>query len=70
MTNERLHNTMKVRRAEKGITQAQLAEQTGVTRKTINSVENGIFVPSAVLALKIARALETTFDTLFSLPET
>lgn len=68
MTSERLNNTMKVHRFEKGITQAQLAEQTGVTRKTINSVENGIFVPSTVLALKVARALDTPVEALFILP--
>lgn len=69
MTSERLNNTMKRHRLERGITQAQLAERTGVTRKTINSVENGIFVPSTVLALKVARELETPVDALFFLPD-
>jgi len=40
-----------------------------VTRKTVNSVENGVFVPSAVLALKLARALQTPLETLFFLPD-
>lgn len=69
MASERLNNTMKLHRVGKGITQAQLAEITGVTRKTINSVENGVFVPSTVLALKVARALGMPVEELFSLPE-
>ena len=47
--------------------QADLAERVGVTRKTVNTVENGVFVPSTTLALKLARALETTVETLFQL---
>nr|WP_232366621.1 helix-turn-helix transcriptional regulator [Alteripontixanthobacter muriae] len=60
---------MKLHRGRAGLTQAQLADSVNVTRKTINSVENGVFVPSTVLALKISRALQTPFETLFSLPE-
>jgi putative transcriptional regulator len=41
----------------------------GVTRKTINTVENGVFIPSTVLALKLARALSTTVEGLFQLPD-
>lgn len=69
MENERLNNAIKLHRARAGLTQAQLADLVNVTRKTINSVENGVFVPSTVLALKIARALETPFVELFALPE-
>ena len=69
MTAERLINTMKLHRVEMGLTQAQLAERTGVTRKTINSVENGVFTPSTILALKVARALQTPVDVLFSLSD-
>ncbi len=69
MENERLNNSMKLYRVRVGLTQAQLADLVNVTRKTINSVENGVFVPSTVLALKIARALQTPFETLFSLPD-
>ena len=58
---------MKRYRVEKGLTQAKLAERTGVTRKTINSVENAVFIPSTVLALKIARELEKPVEVLFSL---
>ena len=69
MTAERLINTLKLHRVEMGLTQAQLAERTGVTRKTINSVENGVFTPSTILALKVARALQTPVDVLFSLSD-
>lgn len=55
-------------RAERGWTQADLADRVGVSRKTINTVENAVFVPSTVLALKLARALQTTVEALFQLP--
>ena len=55
-------------RTEAGLTQAQLAELIGVSRKTINTVENGVFVPSTTLALKLARALGTNVEALFFLP--
>ena len=64
-----LFNTLKVARTAAGLTQADLAELVGVTRKTINTVENGVFVPSTVLALKVARALGMTVEALFQLPE-
>ena len=56
-------------RAERGLTQAELATLVGVSRKTINTVENGVFVPSTILALKLARALDRTVENLFSLVE-
>ena len=62
---EGLANTLKEVRGEIGLTQAQLAEAVGVTRKTINTVENGVFVPSTLLALKIARALGRPVEELF-----
>ena len=52
---ERLYNRLLAIRAERGLTQAGLAELVGVSRKTINTVENGIFIPSTLLALKLAR---------------
>ena len=64
-----LLNTLKAARAEAGLTQADLADKVGVTRKTINTVENGVFVPSTVLSLKLARALGMTVEALFQLPE-
>lgn len=66
---EQLTNTMKLERARHDLTQEQLAELVGVTRKTINTVERGVFVPSTVLALKLARALGVTVEELFRLEE-
>ena len=51
-----------------GLTQAQLAEAVGVSRKTINTVENQVFVPSTILALKLALALNVSVHDLFELP--
>jgi putative transcriptional regulator len=63
--NERLGNRLKERRAELGLTQGELADLCLVSRKTINTVENGIFVPSTLLALKLAAALHVTVEWLF-----
>ena len=63
--SERLANRLKERRGELGLTQAELAERCGVTRKTVNTVENGVFVPSTVLALKLSKALSEPVETLF-----
>ena len=54
-------------RKEAGITQANLAEAVQVTRKSINAIENGIYVPSTVLALKIATVLNCDVEDLFKL---
>ncbi|WP_114227195.1 MULTISPECIES: helix-turn-helix transcriptional regulator [Sphingomonas] len=62
---ERLGNRLKERRGELGLTQSQLAELCQVSRKTINTVENGVFVPSTLLALKLAVALERPVEELF-----
>ena len=62
---ERLANGLKDLRAELGLTQADLAERVGVTRKTINTVENGVFTPSALLAIKLAAALSVPVEQLF-----
>ena len=67
MAEERLHNRLRELRGEHDLTQAALAERVGVSRKTINTVENGIFVPSTTLALKLARALGCTVEQIFSL---
>lgn len=66
---DRLDNRLLAVRSERGLTQAALAELVGVSRKTINTVENGVFIPSTVLALKLARALGEPVETLFSLQE-
>lgn len=64
---ERLTNTLKDERARLGWTQAELAERVGVSRKTINTVENGVFVPSTLLALKLAAAIGRPVEALFAL---
>jgi putative transcriptional regulator len=66
---ERLANRIKDKRSEAGLTQAELAERCGVTRKTVNTVENGVFSPSALLALKLARALSVPVEELFWLAD-
>lgn len=67
MSEPSLENTMKVHRAVRDLTQAELAELAGVTRRSINAIEAGKMVPSVLLALKIARALEVPIDVVFSL---
>lgn len=64
---DQLDSRLREERIRRGLTQAQLAESIGVSRKTINTVENGIFVPSTVLALRLAKALGTTVEALFQL---
>jgi putative transcriptional regulator len=54
-------------RTEAGLTQAELADLVGVSRKTINTVENGVFIPSTLLALKLAAALGVDVEDLFYL---
>ena len=66
---DRLITALKEMREARGLTQAQLAELVGVSRKTINTVENGVFVPSTVIALKLAAALGEPVEALFSLGE-
>jgi putative transcriptional regulator len=66
---ERLSNKIKERRAELGLTQAELADRVGVTRKTVNTVENSVFTPSATLAIKLAEALGLSVEQLFWIEE-
>jgi len=62
-----LLNTLKDKRKSFGLTQAELAKQIQVSRKTINTIENRIFVPSTILALKLAQVLEVGVEDLFQL---
>ena len=62
---ERLANRLKTEREARGWTQADLAARIGVSRKTVNTVENGVFVPSTVIALKMAEAFGLTVEKLF-----
>ena len=66
---EGLSNRLREERAARDLTQAALAEMVGVSRKTINTVENGVFIPSTVLALKLARALGLPVEAIFSLED-
>lgn len=66
MIGLRLSNRLKVGRAERGLTQAELAGLAGVTRQTISSIENGEFVPSALLAFVLAKRLKMPIEELFS----
>ena len=66
---EPLRNNLRDAREAVGWTQAELADAIGVSRKTVNTVENGIFIPSVVVALKLAQALGTTVEQLFVLDE-
>ena len=67
MTKKALLNRIKVYRAMHNWTQEELASEVGVTRKTINTIENGKFIPSAYLAIKIARAFGVSVEDIFQL---
>lgn len=62
-----LLNQLKQLRADRGWTQEDLADRIGVSRKTINTIENGVFVPSTILALKLAAAFRVSVEDLFQL---
>ena len=64
-----MKNGLKVARAEMDITQGELAEKIGVTRQAVNSIELGKYVPSTVLALKMAKLFGKTVEDLFQLEE-
>ncbi|GBF25014.1 hypothetical protein MnTg02_00043 [bacterium MnTg02] len=63
----KLNNRIRVYRAEHRLSQGDLAERIGVTRKTISTIEVGRFVPSTVIALKIARYFGVPVEDIFSL---
>jgi len=69
MQDFRLRNRLKVARAEKSLSQEQLAVLSGVTRQTISSIETGQYNPSTLLALLLARHLEKRVEDLFSLEQ-
>jgi putative transcriptional regulator len=69
MKEKKLLNTLKVQRAKKDLTQEQLAQLVGVTRKTINTVEKGKYIPSTYLALRLSIALDVRVEELFQLNE-
>jgi putative transcriptional regulator len=67
MVEKRLRNKLKVFRAMHDWTQEELARRVSVTRKTINTVEKGKFVPSTYLALKLAKVFQVSVEELFQL---
>ena len=64
-----MKNNLKVLRAIKNISQEELAKQIDVSRQTINAMEKGKYVPSTLLALKLARYFEKTVEEIFELEE-
>jgi putative transcriptional regulator len=64
-----MKNSIKVERAKKNWTQANLAVKAKVSRQTINAMELGKYAPSIVLALRLASLFETTLDAIFSIEE-
>ena len=64
-----MKNTIRIERAIKNITQAELADLVKVSRQTINAIESNKYVPSAVLAIKIAKVFEKKVEDIFTLEE-
>ena len=64
-----MKNKIKVERAKKNLTQAELAKKVGVSRQTVNSIESAKYVPSTVLALKLSEVFQVAVNQLFELDE-
>ena len=64
-----MKNSLRVERAIKNITQGELADLIGVSRQTINTIESNKYVPSTVLALKIARVFDKPVEQIFTLDD-
>lgn len=64
-----MNNTIKVQRAIKNLTQEELANLIGVSRQTINSIENNRYIPSTVLALKLSKVFGVNVNDLFELED-
>ena len=67
--SDELQNRIRVYRAEHRLSQEELAAAIGVTRKTINTIESGRFVPSTVTALRVARYFKVPVEQIFSLAD-
>jgi len=67
--HKKLLNNLAELRKKVGLTQQELSERADVSRKSINAIENGIYVPSTVLALKISKTLGCKVEDLFKLPD-
>ena len=68
-SHKKLINNLEELRKSAGLTQQELSESAEVSRKSINAIENGVYIPSTVLALKIAKTLSCDVEDLFQLPE-
>ena len=68
--HKNLLNNLAELRMAKGLTQQALSESAEVSRKSINAIENGVYVPSTVLALKISKTLGRPVEDIFNLPNT
>tara|TARA_A100001037_G_C14774281_1_gene467446 strand:+ start:417 stop:629 length:213 start_codon:yes stop_codon:yes gene_type:complete len=66
--HKKLLNNLEELRRSANLTQQELSESAEVSRKSINAIENGVYVPSTVLALKIAKTLGCKVEDLFQLP--
>ena len=64
----KLLNNLEELRKQAGLTQQELSEMAEVSRKSVNAIENGIYVPSTVLALKISKTLQCKVEDIFQLP--
>lgn len=62
-----MKNTIKVERAKKNWTQEDLAGKIGISRQSVNSIETGKFIPSTILALKMANVFGTNVESIFQL---
>ena len=67
-SHEKLLNNLEEHRKATNLTQQELSESAEVSRKSINAIENGVYVPSTVLALKIAKTLDCSVEQIFKLP--
>jgi|TARA_X000000368_G_scaffold304358_1_gene242698 putative transcriptional regulator len=66
--HQKLKNNLEELRRSAGLTQKELSESAGVSRKSINAIENGIYIPSTLLALKIAKTLKCNVEDIFQIP--
>ncbi len=66
--HRKLLNNLESIRKSAGLTQQPLSDKANVSRVSINAIENGVYVPSAVLALKIAKVLKCSVEDIFQLP--
>ena len=66
--HQKLNNSLEELRRKAGLTQQELSEKAEVSRKSINAIENGIYIPSTLLSLKIAKTLKCNVEDIFQIP--